>query len=370
MAVVAAIVCGAQLPLKNLNLKLTSRSTLDRLLQKRQMPRRTFRVPVAVTPEIDSLFEVEAYYNYGSTIPGKDKYSGKYFKFYEYHFDVIFRPKVAISSQFRSFEAYLGNSSGKMVKGLCSSRNSDGVIVGKGYGVDWDTPHQFWLDFYNRPPAGAVCVVIRDELSKESDPLVWYDAKGNCIAGGNHAYSSGRDEDNVETFDAENADSEYYWVGSADSCQKVSLPMLESEVPLMAVCDSDSRKDGFIVHSVTLRKASADSDGQSLDDYQLIINVTPSNSLGINGDPLLNLFVCGVFENDISVIKHQRFDDRARDNLMKNLKADGTVDIVVSAPFMDPENIKSLRGVVVTPFSYGMIGLVSLFNDGKLKFPE
>lgn len=367
MAVVAAIVCGAQLPLKNLNLKLTSRSVLRQQLRKGQPPRRTFRVPVALTTEIDSMFDVEVYYKYGSTIPGKG------FKFYSYNFEVVFTPKVDLNFQNNLYNAYLGDASGRRVKvSACYSNvESASFPVGCAYKTNWATPRSFTLYYYDRPPSGGVGIVIYNYVPPtESDPLVWYDAKGNCIAGGNHAYSSGRDEDNVETFDAENADSEYYWVGSADSCQKVSLPMLESEVPLMAVCDSDSRKDGFIVHSVTLRKASADSDGQSLDDYQLIINVTPSNSLGINGDPLLNLFVCGVFENDISVIKHQRFDDRARDNLMKNLKADGTVDIVVSAPFMDPENIKSLRGVVVTPFSYGMIGLVSLFNDGKLKFPE
>lgn len=366
------IFCSSQTTLKNLNLPLTP----NKKLGTDNLPRQTFRVPVGVNPDIDKLYVVEVYYNFGVMIPTTIN------KIYEYSLSVVLKPRTSLEEvcsaekgHIVQMDAGFGTASGKWIMGPSNPKLGGiyywRVFFDYAFKDECYEPTSFSVYYPNEPLTIAAGVLITNSREYPSaEGFVWYDAKGRFshVTGGAQIpdrYKMG--QDNVAE---ENPDGAYSISESAEPFCKVTFPLAQSEVALKFFSDNNSREGGFRVNKVTLRKASPERSGQSLDDYELIVNVTPPELLEIYGVPLENLFVCGVCGKDISVIKHERFDDQMRRKMLSTRNADGTIDIVVTGPFKDSQNIHSLRGVIVTPGSCTLMGLVSLFNDGSLKFPK
>lgn len=332
-------------------------------------PTRPTRVPVAVDAELDEYFHVEVYYTKRDVSRLSDTHSPLgYINRYMYEYKVKLIPKCSMTTA-DNYAKARPIIEGKVVNkdgDDCSDCTNAHAIY-----ICWlgKLDDEFGYYFYKTitPPNDAVAIKFTVGLEKDNADLIWYDAKGNYErATGPNTMSIQKKSQSAWT-ETIIADLEYYHIYSTESPEAVTLPTATRSTPLHAVSGIHSRNE-FKINSVTLQQLSGKECGDTLDDYNIIINATTAPDLSYNEMPLRNIFVGVASNGRIHMVKHLKIDEAMHTRLQKGRKADRTTDIIINPPFAKAQDIDTIEGLIISIDSSLFMYLVRLYNDGKLKF--
>lgn len=337
------------------------------------------RVPIAVDARIDRYIKIEAWYYKRQDLRTT---SGNC---YVYWYELKLIPQVDVSILRDVFMEHFYDISYTNESGhaLTPPRRPNAFVDG-----DYCTFFDTWTKkfnytqnhdasaFYDIHPKEAVALRITLDGNVHDDvELIWYDARGNYTRATGPAPQPD-EEDGSDVSDNEtDSGSGYYVVGNRQH-PTVALPLEADTVAVSAVANNSDRFAFTVNHVALRRKADADAAAVPLDRCQLVVNMslTPEFPSLMHtcdtGQPLRALYIGAASDNGLSFIKQYKITEemvaamkrQARDN------ADGTVEIVIDAPFTDADEITRLKGVTISAEAWILMHFVQLYNEDMLDF--